>query len=112
MALRAPVAILIAAALAAPAALQAETRVYRNLDAGGGVTYSDRPQDRASAQVRMWTPANPSSYEYSAAQLRSESDRIYYLRQRAEDARPRPIVTYSPRRADPLPGHRYHYDGR
>lgn len=87
---------LLVVMLAAAGLAHADRTVYRNLDARGGVTYSDRPEGRSSAPVRMWTPANPSSFEYASARLLSDSERIQYLRMQAEDRRPRPIVTYQP----------------
>ena len=71
--------------------------IYRHVDARGNVTYSDRPETKASTKVKIWAPRDPSGTEYAAALMRSESDRIYELRLQAEERRPRPVVTYLPR---------------
>jgi hypothetical protein len=117
----------------AAAGASAERPVYRNVDAGGRVTYSDRG-NAESDRVQQWTPASPGSDEYYSARARAESDERYYRQQQYEERQPRPILIYDPRgwaaqRPPALPStrwydpnlpssqppsleRRYYYDGR
>jgi len=111
--------LLIVAAVGATCAF-AQSAVYRNVDADGKVTYSDQPVPSGSAKVKSRVAPTPSGTAFDAAINRSESERLYYERQRAEDQSRRPINIYDPRGSSssrepaPAPGSsypwRYGYD--
>lgn len=92
-------ALLVAcgASLAATGAA-ADRTVYKNVDAEGKVTYSDRKAGSGDIRVKNWMPANPGRYAYDSAVLRAESDRTHYAGLLAERRQPVPVVVYDPRR--------------
>jgi hypothetical protein len=94
--IRASLLVAFAIAALSPAA-HAQTAVYRNVDADGKVTYSDQPVQSGSPKVKRRVAPGPSGAAYDAAVNRSESERLYYERQRAEDQSRRPINIYDPR---------------
>jgi hypothetical protein len=123
----------LALALGAAADASAQRAVYRSVDADGRVTYSERP-GADGEQIQQWTPVSPNAYDYDGAVLRAERDRLYYERQRNEEAQPRTILIYDPRGSTARPSaaqpstrwydpnlppsqpptleRRYYYDGR
>lgn len=76
----------------------ADRTVYKNVDAEGKVTYSDRKAGTADTRVKNWMPADPGRYAYDSAVLRAESDRYYYAGMLAQRRQPVPVVIYDPRR--------------
>ncbi len=110
-------AAVLVAILPLPAA-QAESTVYRNVDADGRVTYSDKPGSGPSAKVPNRVAPEPSAAAYDTAVNRGEIERLYYERQRAAEGARRPVNIYDPRGAgsasmptapSPYP-YRYRYD--
>ena len=74
----------------------AERPLYRNVDADGRVTYSDRG-DADSERVQQWTPVSPDSHDYYGGRARAASDERSYWQQQHENRQPRPILIYDPR---------------
>jgi hypothetical protein len=85
----------------------AESTVYRTVDANGRVTYSDQPARSGAAKVPKRVASDLSGAAYDAAVNRSEMDRLYYERQRAEDQSRRPVNIYDPRGDASNPGPAY-----
>jgi len=73
----------VSAALASGALAQGT--VYRHIDADGRITYSDKPAPGGSAKVPNRVAPEPSAPAFDAAINRSETERLTYERQRAED---------------------------
>jgi len=110
--------LVIALLLVIPPLAQAQSTVYRNVDAEGRVTYSDKPGSGPSSKVPNRVAPEPSAAAYDTAVNRGEIERLYYERQRAGDASRRPVNIYDPRGsatpsmpapAAPYP-YRYRYD--
>jgi hypothetical protein len=78
-------ALVLLIAIANTACAYAQSTVYRNVDAEGKVPDLSAPA-------------------YDAAVNRTEMDRLYYERQRAEDQSQRPINVYDPRGGASTPG--------
>jgi len=76
---------------------QAEAQVYRSIDESGRIIYSDRPAGKKAETVKPATPTNPSRYEYDAAVMRAESERLQMQRMEWENSQPRPFTVYDPR---------------
>jgi hypothetical protein len=77
---------------------QAEAQgVYRSVDESGRIIYSDRPAGKASEPLRVPKPANPSRFEYDAAVMRAESERLQMQRMEWENMQPRPFTVFDPR---------------
>lgn len=87
---------LVAALALVAMAAHAERPLYRNVDADGRVTYSDRG-DAESERVQQSTPVSPDSHDYYGGRARADSDERYYQQQQYENRQPRPILIYDPR---------------
>jgi hypothetical protein len=97
-------ALVLLIAIANTACAYAQSTVYRNVDAEGKVTYSDQPARAGAAKVPKRVAPDLSAPAYDAAVNRTEMDRLYYERQRAEDQSQRPINVYDPRGGASTPG--------
>jgi hypothetical protein len=91
-------ALLVAfGALLCMADASAQRTIYKNVDAEGKVTYSDRKSGAADTRVKNWMRAEQGRYAYDSAVLRTESDRVYYARLLADRRYPVPVAIYDPR---------------
>src|SRR5262245_16246911 len=90
-------AVVAMLALLAGGAQAGDRAVYKNVDASGQVTYSDRRSDGQDARVKNWMPSASGDAYYEATH-RAEADRAYYARQQYERRVPPPVAVYDPRR--------------